>query len=67
LLELVKKGIESTGFEEVAFSSLPRSDYKYLDKLLMETNNLYGDSKLNISLPSLRCNERSLKVAQYST
>jgi radical SAM family uncharacterized protein/radical SAM-linked protein len=65
LLELVKKGIESTGFEEVAFSSLSCSDYKHLDKLLIETNNLYGKSKLNISLPSLRCNERSLKVAQY--
>ncbi|MDR3195955.1 MAG: TIGR03960 family B12-binding radical SAM protein [Endomicrobium sp.] len=65
LLGLVKKGIEATGFEEIAFSSLSCSDYKRLDKLLIETNNLYGDSKLNISLPSLRCNERSLKVAQY--
>ena len=65
LLELVKKGIESTGFEEVAFSSLSCSDYKHLDKLLIETKNLYGKSKLNISLLSLRCNKRSLKVAQY--
>jgi radical SAM family uncharacterized protein/radical SAM-linked protein len=65
LLDLVKKGIKSTGFEEVAFSSLSCSDYKNLDKLLIETNNLYGDSKLNISLPSLRCNKHSLKIAQY--
>jgi radical SAM family uncharacterized protein/radical SAM-linked protein len=65
LLELVKKGIESTGFEEVAFSSLSCSDYKHLDKLLIKTKNLYGKSKLNISLLSLRCNKRSLKVAQY--
>ncbi|MDR2437512.1 MAG: TIGR03960 family B12-binding radical SAM protein [Endomicrobium sp.] len=65
LLDLVKKGIKATGFEEVAFSSLSCSDYKNLDKLLIETNNLYSNSKLNISLPSLRCNERSLKVAQY--
>jgi radical SAM family uncharacterized protein/radical SAM-linked protein len=65
LLDLVKKGIKATGFEEIAFSSLSCSDYKQLDKLLIETNNLYGKSNLNISLPSLRCNERSLKVAQY--
>jgi radical SAM family uncharacterized protein/radical SAM-linked protein len=65
LLDLVKKGIKATGFEEVAFSSLSCSDYKNLDKLLIETNNLYSNSKLNISLPSLRCNERSLKVTQY--
>ncbi|MDR1418389.1 MAG: TIGR03960 family B12-binding radical SAM protein [Endomicrobium sp.] len=65
LLELVKEGIFSTGFEEITFSSLSCSDYIYLDKLLIETNNLYKDRNLNISLPSLRCNERSLKVAQY--
>jgi radical SAM superfamily enzyme YgiQ (UPF0313 family) len=65
LIDLVKKGIQSAGFEEVAFSSLSCSDYRHLDKLLIATNNLYGDSKLRISLPSLRCSERSLKVAQY--
>lgn len=65
LLELVKKGIEATGYEEVAFSSLSCSDYRDLDKLLIETNNIYAGSNLSISLPSLRCNEHSLKVAQY--
>ncbi|MDR3125368.1 MAG: hypothetical protein LBU10_05845, partial [Endomicrobium sp.] len=53
LLELVKSGISATGFEEVAFSSLSCSDYKHLDKLLIETNNLYKKTNLNISLPSL--------------
>jgi radical SAM family uncharacterized protein/radical SAM-linked protein len=65
LLQLVKSGIEATGYEEIAFSSLSCSDYQNLDKLLIETNKLYGDSKLNISLPSLRCNERSIHIAQY--
>ncbi|MDR1696062.1 MAG: TIGR03960 family B12-binding radical SAM protein [Endomicrobium sp.] len=65
LLDLVKKGISATGYEEVAFSSLSSSDYKQLDKLLIETNSLYSSSNLNISLPSLRCNEHSLKVARY--
>ena len=64
-MNFVKKGITATGFEEVAFLSLSCSDYKHLDKLLMETNNLYSKFNLNISLPSLRCNERSLKIAQY--
>jgi radical SAM family uncharacterized protein/radical SAM-linked protein len=65
LLELVKSGISATGFEEIVFSSLSCSDYKHLDKLLIETNNLYKKINLNISLPSLRCNEKSLKIAQY--
>ncbi|MDR2066585.1 MAG: TIGR03960 family B12-binding radical SAM protein [Endomicrobium sp.] len=65
LLELVKSAISATGFEEVVFSSLSCSDYKHLDKLLIETNNLYKKTNLNISLPSLRCNDKSLKIAQY--
>ncbi|MDR1942295.1 MAG: TIGR03960 family B12-binding radical SAM protein [Endomicrobium sp.] len=65
LLELVKNGVESTGYEEIAFSSLSCSDYKHLEELLVKTNEIYAASNLNISLPSLRCNERSLKAAQY--
>jgi radical SAM family uncharacterized protein/radical SAM-linked protein len=65
LLDLLKEGLRTTGFEEVTFSSLSCSDYKYLDKLLIEANNLYGGSKLNISLPSLRCEKYSVKIAQY--
>jgi radical SAM family uncharacterized protein/radical SAM-linked protein len=65
VLDLVKKGIQSTGFEEVSFSSLSCSDYKCLDKLLIEVNKLYDKLNINISLPSLRCNEHSLKIIQY--
>jgi radical SAM family uncharacterized protein/radical SAM-linked protein len=64
LLDIVKKGM-AFGFEEIAFLSLSCSDYKYLDKLLVETNNLYKKLNFRISLPSLRCNERSLKILQY--
>lgn len=65
LLKIIKENIEATGYEEVSFLSLSCSDYKHLDKLLIETDNLYGESKLTLSLPSLRCNEHSLKVARY--
>ena len=65
LLKIIKENIEATGYEEVSFLSLSCSDYKHLDKLLIETDNLYGESKLKLSLPSLRCNEHSLKVARY--
>jgi radical SAM family uncharacterized protein/radical SAM-linked protein len=65
LLDLVKKGIQATGFEEISFSSLSCSDYKNLEELLIETNNLCDKSNLNISLPSLRCTKHSLKAARY--
>ncbi|MDR3281672.1 MAG: TIGR03960 family B12-binding radical SAM protein, partial [Endomicrobium sp.] len=64
LLDIVKKGM-TFGFEEIAFLSLSCSDYKYLDMLLVETNKLYKKLNFRISLPSLRCNERSLKIVQY--
>jgi radical SAM family uncharacterized protein/radical SAM-linked protein len=65
LIDLVKKGINSTGFEEIAFSSLSCSDYKHLDKLLIETNKLYSKTGIDISLPSLRCEDKSLKILRY--
>ena len=65
LLKIIKSNIEATGYEEVSFLSLSCSDYKYLDRLLIETDNLYGQSNLTLSLPSLRCNEHSLKLARY--
>lgn len=65
LLNIIKQNIEATGYEEVSFLSLSCSDYKHLDKLLIETDKLYGQSKLTLALPSLRCNEHSLKLAQY--
>jgi radical SAM family uncharacterized protein/radical SAM-linked protein len=65
LLDLVKKGIQSTGYEEVSFSSLSCSDYKNLDELLIETNNLCDKSNVSISLPSLRCTKHSLKAVYY--
>ncbi len=65
LLNIIKQNIASTGYEEVSFLSLSCSDYKYLDKLLIETDKLYGETNLKLSLPSLRCNEHSLKVARY--
>jgi radical SAM-linked protein len=65
LLGFVKAAIVATGYDEITFSSLSCGDYKGLDSLLIETNKLYGDRKIKISLPSLRCNENSINIAQY--
>ncbi|MDR2676928.1 MAG: TIGR03960 family B12-binding radical SAM protein [Endomicrobium sp.] len=65
LIDIIKSGVESTGFEEISFSSLSCSDYEHLDELLAEINKVYDKTNLNISIPSLRCNERSLQIAKY--
>jgi radical SAM family uncharacterized protein/radical SAM-linked protein len=65
LLNLLDKNLMSSGYDEVAFSSLSCSDYRHLKTLLIETNTRYASRKINISLPSMRCNSFSIVAAKY--
>ena len=63
ILKILDDGLSSTGYEEVSFASLSSTDYKGLDGLLEEVQKRFGSKKIGISLPSLRCDKFSLKVA----
>lgn len=65
VLNLLDESLKNTGYEEVSFSSLSCTDYKDIEELLLQTNQRYYKQNLKISLPSMRCNKFSLKVAQY--
>ena len=65
ILSLLDKSLKNTGYEEVSFSSLSGTDYKDLEELLLQTNEKYYKQNLNVTLPSMRCNKFSLKVAEY--
>jgi len=65
ILNLLDKGLATTGYEEVSFSSLSCTDYKNLEELLLKTNEKYSSKNITVSLPSMRCNQFSLKVAEY--
>ena len=65
VLDLLDKSLKNTGYEEVSFSSLSCTDYKDLEDLLLQTNEKYYKQNLNVTLPSMRCNKFSLKVAEY--
>lgn len=65
VLKLLDESLKNTGYEEVSFSSLSCTDYKDLEELLLKTNEKYNKQNLTVSLPSMRCNKFSLKVAQY--
>ena len=65
VLDLLDKSLKNTGYEEVSFSSLSCTDYKDLEELLLKTNEKYYKQNLAVSLPSMRCNRFSLKVAEY--
>ncbi len=65
VLKLLDESLKNTGYEEVSFSSLSCTDYKDLEDLLLETNKKYHKQNLAVTLPSMRCNKFSLKVAEY--
>jgi radical SAM-linked protein len=63
ILSLVDSGLSSTGYEEVSFASLSCTDYRGLEQLLEDVNRRFGKKRINITLPSLRCDQFSLQVA----
>lgn len=65
ILNLLDESLKNTGYEEVSFSSLSCTDYKDLEELLLQANEKYYKQNLNVTLPSMRCNKFSLKVAEY--
>ncbi len=65
--KLVSEGLEATGYAEVSFSSLSCTQYKYLEPLLSSVKEKFGRKKISVSLPSLRCDQFSLKVASTLT
>ncbi|MDR2772726.1 MAG: TIGR03960 family B12-binding radical SAM protein, partial [Elusimicrobiota bacterium] len=65
LLSFVKTGTESSGCEDVYFSSLAGGSHDNLDELLIKTNEMFPQNKLNVFLPPLRISERAVKIKQY--
>ena len=63
-LKLIGSMLESTGYSEISLSSLSSSDYTNIDTLLKTLQEKYSDYNLGISLPSLRMNPHSVKVAE---
>ena len=57
-------GIKNTGYDEVSFLSLSTSDYKKINDVITQIKKESDFSKLSISLPSLRLDSFSLKVAK---
>ncbi len=55
---------ESTGYEEISLSSLSTSDYSELDSLLGEMLKWSEQSKVNLSLPSLRIDNFSPELLE---
>ncbi|MGI6097294.1 MAG: TIGR03960 family B12-binding radical SAM protein [Dethiobacteria bacterium] len=63
LKELAQKLLRETGYEEVSLTSLSSSDYPNIEGLVHELFSVCGDD-VNLSLPSLRLDSFSVKLAE---
>lgn len=63
-LELIDKMIDKTGYSEISLSSLSSSDYSNIYNLIYKLKENVKYKNLSISLPSLRMNPMSVKVAE---
>ncbi len=64
LKSLCESTLKNTGYEEISLASLSSSDYKKIDDLLRDLVELYGKKGIAISLPSLRMDTFSVKLAE---
>ena len=64
LLDLAKRLIKNTGYEEISLSSLSTSDYTRLKELTDGLIDLTEEQKIGLSLPSLRLDNFSMELMQ---
>jgi radical SAM superfamily enzyme YgiQ (UPF0313 family) len=66
VIELAKKTIEETGFDEISLASLSSGDYPELPEVVTRLSNLCNEKGVNLSLPSLRMDSFSGAMAESS-
>ncbi len=64
LLEIADRLVASSGYEEISLSSLSTSDYTMLHDLVKKLTTKHESSRINLSLPSLRIDDISLKLLE---
>src|ERR671938_490704 len=60
---IAEAGLEATGYEEVGFLSLSAGDYSCIDGVLEDFFDEFGPENVGISLPSLRTETMSERLA----
>lgn len=63
IVDAAKKQIASTGYDELSLASLSSTDYPGLEDLIDDLNRVLAQDKVKCSLPSLRLDSYSVKLA----
>lgn len=64
IVEVIKKGIEDTGLDEISLSSLSTGDYSDINGLLDELSHLSEDMRVSMSFPSMRIGSLSENILE---
>jgi radical SAM family uncharacterized protein/radical SAM-linked protein len=62
VLHIASESLKNTGYDELSFTSLSAGDYSHLLYVMKECNRRFGDSKISLSLPSLRVNSVNQEI-----
>jgi len=63
IINLARASVDSTGYDEISLLSLSCGDYSKIESLIDSLCEEFSDKGINISLPSLRMDNFSLKLA----
>lgn len=64
LMELAEELVRNTGHEDISLVSLSTADYSRVDTVVKDMISRYGDSKVGVSLPSLRADQDCVNLVQ---
>lgn len=64
LKQLVQELVDNTGYQEISLTSLSSSDYSCLRELVSTLNETFSAQGISLSLPSLRIDSFSIKLAE---
>lgn len=63
IIDLTEKVLNNTGYDEYSLLSLSSSDYRNIEPLVCELNNIHAPTGASISLPSQRADAFSISLA----
>lgn len=64
LMRQAEELVKNTGHEDISLVSLSTADYSRVDEVVRGLIGKYGDSKVGVSLPSLRADQDCVKLVQ---
>jgi radical SAM superfamily enzyme YgiQ (UPF0313 family) len=64
LLQLAEELVKNTGHEDISLVSLSTADYSQVEEVVHRLIDRYGDSKVGVSLPSLRADKDCVHLVQ---